>query len=120
MKNGERPRRFRLGTWSVSGALSRESDAAWREESEGIGSRPALVSGRESGHDGWRRGRLRLRWPRVFQERVLLSADLPESVPQWAAERVGDLQQNATVFGQREQTEALAIVHHHHFQRGRQ
>jgi hypothetical protein len=50
----------------------------------------------------------------------LLALDLPESVPQFAANRLGNLQQDAAVFRQREQTEPLALVHHHHFQRRRQ
>ena len=122
-KNGERPERFRLGIRTGAG------ECRWclvgerwslREASARIGARPARVSGGESGLDGWRHGELRLGRPRSFQERVLLSLDLPESVPQFAAERLGDIQQDAAVFGQREQAEPLAIVHRHHFQRGRQ
>jgi len=58
--------------------------------------------------------------PHVFQQTVLLSLDLPESVPQFAANRLGNLQQDATVLGQREESELLAIVDRHHFQRRRQ
>ena len=50
----------------------------------------------------------------------MLSLDLTKRGPQFAANHLGDLQQDAAVFGQREQTEPLAIVHRDHFQRPRQ
>lgn len=102
---------------SVAGARWGER-CGLREASARIGSRPARVSGGESGLDGWRHGGLRLGRSRGFQERVLLSLDLPESVPQFVAERLGDIQQDAAVFGQREQAEPLAIINGHHFQGG--
>ncbi len=39
---------------------------------------------------------------------------------EFAAHRLGNLQQDAAVFGQREQTKPLALVHHYHFQGRRQ
>jgi hypothetical protein len=38
----------------------------------------------------------------------MLWLDLPESVAQFAANRLGNLQQDAAVFGQRERAEPLA------------
>jgi len=99
-------------------ALGGVSDEPYGKRQRESGSRTALASGGEFGAV-WIEVRpgLRLWRPRVFQERVLLTLDLPESVPQFDAERLGNLQQDAAVFGQREQTESLAIVHRHHFQR---
>jgi len=48
----------------------------------------------------------------------LLPLDAPEFVSRFAADRLGDLQQDAAVFGQREQAEPLAIIDRHHFQAG--
>jgi hypothetical protein len=43
--------------------------------------------------------------------------NLPGPIPQLAARRLGHLQQEVAVFGQREQTESLAIVRRQHLER---
>src|SRR5436190_22761416 len=63
----------------------------------------------------------RLLWrARGFQQRVLLALDASEFLPQLAAHGLGNVEQNSAEFGEREQTEALPIVHRYHFQGGRE
>ena len=63
--------------------------------------------------------RLGLGRPRVFQQRVLLALDTSEFLAQLTASRIGDIQQDAAEFSERQQTEPLAIIHGHDFQTGR-
>ena len=92
----------------------RAERSTWREKKDLIPRECGAGEDRRwqtSGRSAWLRG------PRVLQERVELSLDLPEPVPQFAANRLGHVQQDATVFGQRKQAAPLAIVHRDHLDR---
>ena len=122
-KDGERPERFRLGIRTGAGECRRCSVGGAMRLAGSVNEnrRPSRSGERRRIWAGWMAARrAAARAAAQFPRAVLLALDLPESVPQFAAERLGDIQQDAAVFGQREQAEPLAIVHRHHFQRGRQ